>query len=435
MKSHLLAIPTNRIATLAITSLGEEARCLQKLTSGRVTVAVVDEGTRKIQEQNRAALMLVAKSLPNATVMHVRADVIDAIASECFAGDATLLNAGTLSNVCYGRATNRLTMLAILLGCDSVHRRDSDVSLDENLLQREAYPVEIELQYLDREAGSGSELQMAAEYPGKPILLVGSGYVGAWAVRYADLAEKDKESAYRLMHLLRPFATRAEVVSFVDQRFFEGNTAEYRKDELAFLKNTMIEAGNMAYHSSLYGLPFSNAVGVAGTDYLYHHVLRRFGYPLLSHNRRLLHLHGTERDSESAESLYHKALIMYACLMRYYDQAYKFIESSGYPAIVNGKINATAVADALESAVESDHSDEESEVLAQYLSVLSNSHLAKYRTIADSIGTQRNSVVGRSRDDARRHARLIRSWEKLVSNLAERKLRGSDGIEIFRNMN
>ena len=436
MTGHLLAIPTNRLSEAAISSLGEEARRLESFASGPITLAVIDEGGSSVQEHNRTALALAAKGLTKTAVLHVPAATLDSISSECMSeANFDWPPEDPTDSICYGRAANRLTILATLLNADYVHRRDSDVALSANLRARAAYPIEVEARFLGKTVSETEALPGSAEHRGQSVLLVGGGYTGAWAVRFEELAEQDLNAVHDLIHLVRPWAKRSDIEKSVDERFVKGCQAVYDKDEFAFLKDTFIEGGNMAIERTLFALPFSPAIGVSGTDYLYHAVLNRFGQPMLSHNRRLHHEHGAERATEQAQQSYQLLLARYRCAARYYSHVYQALEASAAVAFVAGELNTSLIADAIERASELDLVAEEHEVLTRLVEIFTRCAAPQFRSVGAWLESKRGTIVGRARGDLRRHGRLIRAWRPFLSAVAQRELRSTDDVQVIRRRN
>lgn len=156
-----LTLPTNRACTTTIADIGEEAAYAAREFGVEVELLILDSSDpSSFAEHTKAVRELPI--VPDVIVHHLdeaaqREFLRAAIGHAGLPGPGRLLDLMLPDAVSYGACTNRAFLLAAALGCDSIHRRDSDSGY-QTLDGEPVFPIHHELLSLGRtgaEAAAG----------------------------------------------------------------------------------------------------------------------------------------------------------------------------------------------------------------------------------------------------------------------------------------
>lgn len=353
MKRICLAIPTNRECTAAIAALVQEAGHAVRHFPVQVVVLIADTASSGIAADNSRALQQAMHALEvqySATeVQHNKLDARRIEAHHFTAPEQAALLTQIIScaalqaraleheqkrelerelhalllpdGVSYGAATNRLFLLAQYLGCDSLHRRDSD-SRYQLASGSVIYPIHHELRCIGLPASAVANLvdQTVATplHADCPVMLVGASYVGALSIDVAPMFARDAEAAYRIVGQFAPsHLSAADKRDWVDCSYLHTGQSRLEQDrsELAHGHSFLIDTCNICFSQIQQVLPLPPACDTIGTDYFLLSLMNILALPVVHHNRHIENFHTPERRSAQGFVEYQFRLVKYFLYM------------------------------------------------------------------------------------------------------------------------
>lgn len=211
MRRICLTLPTNRACAATISAIREEARYAAEQFGVEVHLLILDSSDRPTFAEH-AELVGAARPVPNVVLHHLdedtQRDFLQRVIKEAQVAEPELLLDLMLpAGVSYGACTNRAFLIGSALGCESVHRRDSDS--DYQVLDGEpVFPIHHELRSLGRRAIDAvdgvSENALDPAHAHKPVVLVGSSFVGELSVDISEIRELDREVYHDVVSLWAP---------------------------------------------------------------------------------------------------------------------------------------------------------------------------------------------------------------------------------------
>lgn len=380
MKRICLAIPTNRECTAAIAALVQEAGHAVQHFPVQVVVLIADTASSAIAAANAHALLQAMHAMDAKTnAVEAQHNALDRrrIEAHHFTApeQAALLTqiisrAGLQAReldherkrelevdlerelhalllpdtVSYGAATNRLFLLAQYLGCDSLHRRDSD-SRYQSCTGRESrpalhgnepacatagadqvdsviYPIHHELRCIGMPASTVATLVdqtiAAPLHADCPVMLVGASYVGALSIDVAPMFARDADAAYRIVGQFAPsHLSAADKRAWVDCSYLHTGQSRFEQDrsELAHGHSFLIDTCNICFSQIQQVLPLPPACDTIGTDYFLLSLMNILALPVVHHNRHIENFHTPERRSAQGFVEYQFRLVKYFLYM------------------------------------------------------------------------------------------------------------------------
>ncbi|MBU7595706.1 DUF6271 family protein [Metabacillus halosaccharovorans] len=422
--SRLYAIPTNRLTNECINSLSEEVNFVQNKIGQNIKMAVIDSSDSSIFNKNREAIIQAKEEFSLQEVYHIKKSIIDKICFDFVQKTnldnkthlISLLNSDELS---YGMAANRTFLLAAVLNCQYLHRRDSDVFINNRKENKSVpLPIEIEINYL----GNKCQDRNIKSHEGT-IYMVGSGYLGDWAIDLMDMAKQNFESFCDYILVGKSGNTKEEVEKIVNDRFIQGYSEEYVKDEIYIPgRQNYIEVGNYSLYKIFLSLPLSPAIGTIGTDYFYHALMGNLGMPMVYHNRRLVHKHSKDRKDIKQLYDYHFRLVKHRCLVLYYSKLYKNVREKGVKIKGKNTLDTELIRDELIDISRHILYKEQENIIQKICEVYRNSNMKKYINISEFIETKKMDIINSTHQDVYNHAMLINIWPQLIEFARERGL-------------
>lgn len=302
----------------------------------------------------------------------------------------------------YGACTNRAFLIATALGCESVHRRDSD-SFFQTYDGEKIFPIHAELLSLGRPAHQSVtvEDQLDPSLRNAPVAMVGASFVGEMSV---DLGEvRDHEAYYDLVSLWAADGTSDEEKrALVEESFTGGETFKGDWSVLAVVDPMRVDMHNISFHGLHERIPLLPATDTIGSDYFLIHVADKARLPGVLHNRHIVNFHTQERKTDAGFAAYQMRFAKFILSMYYLHFIYQRMTNDDPAAIAaivrestwQGREPNEAKIDSLERAY-------------RRLG-------GRFTAIADRIRDHRERLLIEARRDMEDFALLIDAWAPLV---------------------
>jgi Family of unknown function (DUF6271) len=312
---HLLYVPTNRPCAEQIEQLAQEALLIRK-TAGSCLVAIVEHHDGPWSAAHRQALAAardrhgidVAHMNWAATTAFLRAvvDGVDAPAEERERLFALLRP----SAVAYGAGPNKAALLAAAAGARVLHRRDSDVRVDERPDLGPVYPCVLETKAIDaRVVDLGLEVQSGALADDDVVAFVGTDAFGSAVHDRRDLLTVDARHIVEIELLASPDASREALMQETAQYLIAAPDLRYDRDFFEEDVNARTCVGSACVADIFLELPEMPIHRTLGSDYLGRNALRFLGRPIIYHSRKVRHRYEAARAEQSDLG----AVVDYAC--------------------------------------------------------------------------------------------------------------------------
>ncbi|MER7755851.1 DUF6271 family protein [Kitasatospora sp. NPDC097643] len=434
MRRVCLALPTDRGCAATIAAVAEEAAHAAAHFEVEVHLLVLDTSPGPAFAENAAAVAALPTT-PRVHVHHLdeprQRDFLRRVIRRAGAAPdpELLLDLMLPDAVSYGACTNRVFLVAAALGCDSVHRRDSD-SAYQVLDGRKVFPVHHELLSLGRRAAEAaadvtrSELQpQDAE---KPVVLVGGSFVGELSVDIGEIRELDPATYHDVVGLWAPPVwSEEEKRELVEASFTGGGTEPFRADEsvLGTPDIWRVDMCNIGLDRRVYEqLPLPPATETIGSDYFLLHVVLDSGLPGVVHNRHIVNYYTPERRTGPGFTAYQLRFVKFLLSMLYLHPVYGEMTALGGDLLdERHHVRTAPVLDSVRRSAAWDRTEN-----VRRLDVLDRCyrHLGgKYAEFADHLAPRRARLLDEAQSDAERFALLIGVWADLIAAArAERPL-------------
>lgn len=324
------------------------------------------------------------------------------------------------SNVNYGNVFNRIFIFAMLLGADTIHRRDSDVLIDIANDGSKVYPIEVELNSLGKKCGDNT------------IYICGGGYKEKYDLDIDGLI-RDNGNDYTLVKEL--FSCMSIPESSFDTIINEeilGNNKPFEHDVIDEDSGCFPECGNVSLYEIFKYFPSSCQDFILGSDYFFIDVAEYTNLNICYHNRAVIHRHTSERKSQKMRVLnYWSGLMMLIDSQIYYHQFY-------YAYLENRRIDFN-VSSWLEDFVDNmrksfDLFKKNSECerinkLNDTIKVLSQAEDSDILSCIDDLSDRIDSIISYTNASIEEHIQLMIEWKNIVSTIDE--IRNDEVIKSF----
>lgn len=203
-----LTLPTHRECVATITAVAAEAAHAVDRFGVEVVYLILDS-TDPATFSRHAAAVGALPARADLTVLHLGEERQRGFLSEVIARSAhpqpdLIMDLMLPEAVSYGACTNRAFLIAAALGCDSVHRRDSDIGFQTHA-DGPLFPVHHELISLGRPAAEAaayvSEVDLDPADRDKPVVTVGASYIGEMSVDIAEIKRLDPQAYHDIVSL------------------------------------------------------------------------------------------------------------------------------------------------------------------------------------------------------------------------------------------
>ncbi|MGF7206588.1 hypothetical protein GGE65_001149 [Skermanella aerolata] len=304
MPANLIYVPTDRQCADQVEQLAQEALLIRERT-GSCLVALIEHADRPWSGAHRDALA-AARTRHGIDVAHMN-----------WAGTAAFLRAvvdgaGLLANererlltllhpreAAYGAGPNKAALLAAAVGARVLHRRDSDVRIDDRPGLGPAYPCVLELQAIDaRVVELDLEVASGTLAAADIVSFVGTDAFGSAVHDRRDLLAVDVRHVVEIELLASPDASREALMRETDQYMVSGPDIRHDRDFFEEDVNARTCVGASTIADIFLELPEMPIRGTLGSDYLRRNALRFLGRPIIYHSRKVLHRYDATRAGQ-----------------------------------------------------------------------------------------------------------------------------------------
>jgi hypothetical protein len=418
-----LTLPTNRACGAAIWAIAEEAAFAATRFGVEVYLLILDSSDEATVAAHRD-LIARTPSAPDVVVVHLdeaaQRDFLDRVIRTAEVARPELIAELMLpADVSYGACTNRAFLIGSALGCESVHRRDSD-SRYQVLNGAVVFPIEHELASLGRRAAEVadvvSEVALDARYADRTVVMAGASFVGELSVDVGEIRELDPGVYYDLVSLWAADGTSDEDKrQLVAESFTGAGTAPFTADHstLTVVDPMRVDMCNVSFHGVHEEVPLPPACNTIGSDYFLLHLVHDTGLPGVLHNRHIVNFHTAERKSGAGFLAYHLRLAKFFLSMQYFHDIYGQLAALG-DSLLDGQQRVSA--ERLATVVR-DSTWVSDDANVARLESLDRSYRrlgGKFAGFADMLAARGEQLLAEARRDIEDYALLIDAWAPLV---------------------
>jgi Family of unknown function (DUF6271) len=423
MRKICLALPTHRECAGTIAALAAEAAYGASTFGVHVELLILDS----CDAATVAAHAHAVRNLPQAdgvSVTHLdeaaQAEFLNrAIADAGVAKPELIAELMLPSKASYGACTNRAFIIAAALGCDSVHRRDSDVAFQ--MFEGETiYPIHHELMSIGKTArdavGGVTEVTLDPRHLDKPVVTVGASFVGDLSVDIEEVREQNPQAYFDIVSLwAAPGATEQEKRELVEESFTGSPDGDFRGDHsvLGLVDPMRVDMSNISYFQVHEEVPLPPMTDTIGSDYFHIHLVPDSTLPGVLHNRHVINYHTPDRKADEAFQIYHLRLVKFFLSMLYLHDIYARMGAAGERLLdANHHIQVPLLVDMVRESATQDTAPN----FAQ-LDQLERAYRGlggRYAAVADRLTERHDRLVVEARQDIEEFALLIEVWGPLV---------------------
>ncbi|MGW1618524.1 DUF6271 family protein [Streptomyces sp. NPDC002172] len=423
MRRICLTLPTNRPCAATITALAEEAAYAARHFDAEVHLLILDSCAAPAYAEHAEAVRRIPEH-PRIVVHHLdearqRDFLRRAIDRSAATKPDLLLDLMLPAGVSYGACTNRAFLLAAALGCESVHRRDSD-SRYQSLDGEPLFPVHHELLSLGRRAADAArhvtETALAADRMDRRVAMVGSSFVGELSVDIGEILRIDPDVYHDMVALWAPVHWSPEQKrELVDESFRGAGTDAFTADRatLTVVDPMRVDMCNIAFHGVHEHVPLPPATDTIGSDYFLIHLVHDAALPGVLHNRNIVNYYTGERRTDSGFTAYQLRFVKFLLSMLYFNFVYEHMARAGESLLdAQGRVRASVVARLARESAGLDRSEN-----VHRLDVLDTAYRklgGRYAEFADLLSGRRERLLDEARGDIEDFALLTEAWEPLV---------------------
>ncbi|MDX6354790.1 MAG: hypothetical protein QOF98_1693, partial [Streptomyces sp.] len=351
MNKICLTLPTNRPCGPTISAISAEAAYAAEHFGVEVHLLILDSSDEKTFAEH-AEVVSATPRAQNVIAHHLneaeqRIFLERVILRAGVAKPDLMLDLMLPNDVSYGACTNRAFLIGSALGCRSIHRRDSDS--DYQVLDGEpVFPIHHELTSLGKRATDAvdgvSETVLDPAHADKPVVLVGSSFVGELSVDIGEIQQLDREVYYDVVSLWAPVHWPDEQKrELVDESFTGAGTDPFTEDHstLTIVDPMRVDMCNISFHQVHERVPLPPATSTIGSDYFLMHLVHDAALPGVLHNRNIVNFYTAERRTAAGFTAYQLRLTKFFLSMLYFNFIYDQMAAAG-PALLDEENNLRA---------------------------------------------------------------------------------------------
>ncbi|WP_067495306.1 DUF6271 family protein [Actinoplanes sp. TFC3] len=406
-----LVVPTNRECTATLAEVVAEAEYARTELGADVQVLVLDSST---EFEAHAKVLSAAANVWHLDESQQRAFLQRVIRRAEVIKPDLLLDLMLPRGLSYGACTNRAFLIAAALGCDSVHRRDSDLYF-QTYQGKKVFPIEVELSALGRPARDvvTAEDQLEESRKDLTVQMVGGSFVGDMSVDIAEIRNHD--AYYDLVSLwAAEGSTDAEKQALVENSFTGSAAFDGDRSLLSVVDPMRVDMHNIAFHGLHERVPLPPATDTIGSDYFLIHVADKAGLPGVLHNRHIVNFHTAERKSDAGFWSYQMRFAKFILSMYYFHFIYERMRTDD-PAGIAAIVRASTW-----------QPREPNEAKADLLERAYRRLGGRFTTVADLVRERRETLLLEARRDIDDFALLIDAWAGLIAAARETPLCAED---------
>ncbi|GAA2565459.1 MULTISPECIES: DUF6271 family protein [Streptomyces] len=426
MRSICLTLPTNRPCPDTITALGEEAAYAADHFDIDVHLLVLDSCPPPDHAAHAAALRRLPAH-PRITAHHLdeaaQRDFLTRVTARSgSAKPELLLDLMLPDGLSYGACTNRAFLIAAALGCDSVHRRDSD-SRYQHLDGRTVFPVHHELRTLGARAADAARHVTESDLPDslgeRRVAMVGSSFVGELSVDIAQIRDADPGVYRDVVSLWAPEHWSADQKrELVEESFTGAGTEPFSRDHalLTVVDPMRVDMCNIAFHGPTVSerVPLPPARDTIGSDYFLIHLVHDARLPGVLHNRNIVNYYTGERRTGPGFLAYQTRFAKFLLSMLYFHFVYDRMTEAGDALLdEHGRARPAVVAALARESTGLDTAEN-----TRRLDALDTAYRrlgGAYADVADHLAGSRARLLDEARGDMADFALLTEAWEAMVT--------------------
>lgn len=419
-----LTLPTNRACADAISAMRAEARYAADHFGVEAHLLILDSSDERDFAEH-ADVAGRPTGTPRVIVHHLgeaqqRSLLRRWISEADVPKPDLLLDLMLPSGVSYGACTNRAFLFAAALGCDSVHRRDSD-STYQTLDGEPVFPVHHELMSLGKRAldavdgVSGTRLDPA--HAERTVSLVGASFVGELSVDISEIQRLDPAVYHDVVGLWAPRAWPDEAKDqLVAEAFTGAGTEPFTGDHSVVgpVDPMRVDMCNISFHRDVYeSVPLPPATDTIGSDYFLMHLVHDAGLPGVLHNRHIVNYYTGERRTDAGFMAYQLRLVKFFLSMLYFNSVYDRLAAAG-DALLDGelRLRADTVVEFVRDSSWLDREENE-----ERLRTIDRSYRklgGRYAEFADLLAARGDRLLNEAQQDMEDFALLIQAWGPLI---------------------
>lgn len=419
-----LSLPTNRPCAAMISAIAEEAAYATRHFDVEVYLLILDSSDQHTYAEH-AKVASQAQGTPNMVVLHLdetgqRNFLREVIKRAEVEKPDLLLDLMLPADVSYGACTNRAFLMASALGCESIHRRDSDSNYQE-LNGTAIFPIYHELTSLGKQsidaANGVSESLLDPAHAHKPVVLVGSSFIGELSVDIGEIYRLDPDIYHDVVSLWVPSRSpAAEKRHLVDESFTGAGTDAFTRDRstLTIVDPMRVDMCNISFYQVHEDMPLPPATNTIGSDYFLLHLVHNATLPGVLHNRNIVNFHTNERKTEAGFMAYQMRLTKFFLSMLYFHFIYERMAAAGESLLDDRhRVRASTVVDFVRESTELDKREN-----VQRLNSMDCAYRklgGRYAAFADFLAPRRQRLLAEAQLDIEDFGLLIEAWEPLVN--------------------
>ncbi|WP_409062363.1 DUF6271 family protein [Streptomyces sp. SYP-A7185] len=424
MRRICLTLPTNRPCAPAIADVAREAAYGARAFDVEVHVLVLDSAPPAARHEHRQVIENLAPAR-DVVVHHLdeaaqRTLLHDMAAAASPAHAERLLGLLLPDDVSYGACTDRAFLLAEMLGCASVHRRDSDSRYQEHA-GHTLFPLHHELAFLGVSASEAAEhvtvRRLDPAVADRPIALVGGSFIGAMSVDLDAIRRSDPGTYERVLMLTVPDDYPALWrTTLVADTFRGAKTTAFSADHttLTRVPPTRVDMCNIALSRAVYTrVPLPPATHTIGSDYFLLNLAHTAVLPGVHHNRHIVNHHTPHRRTDAGFLAYQVRLAKYVLAVPRLHEIHTALRAPEAGLVDHeGRLRTSAVTQAVRrSAADIRPAD------AHRLDTLDSVYRdlgGRWAKAADLLAARRDQLLAEARTDMADFAFLLDAWPALI---------------------
>jgi hypothetical protein len=424
MHKICLTLPTNRACAATISAISEEAAYAAEHFDVEVHLLILDSSDEHAFAEH-AKVVSEAYRAPNVIVHHLgeaeqRNFLQQVIHRAGVAKPDLMLDLMLPADVSYGACTNRAFLIGSALGCQSIHRRDSDSSY-QVLNGEPVFPIHHELMSLGKRAidaaNSVSETALDPAHAHERVVLVGSSFVGELSVDISEIYELDRDIYYDVVSLWAPNQwSDEEKRQLVDESFRGAGSDTFIHDHstLTTVDPMRVDMCNISFHHEVYErVPLPPATNTIGSDYFLMHLVYDAKLPGVLHNRNIVNFYTGERRTAPGFMAYQMRLAKFFLSMLYFHFIYRKMAAANESLLDDRhRVRASAIAEFVRESTRLDRKEN-----VHRLNSLDHSYRklgGRYAAFADILASRSRRLLDEAQEDIEDFALLIEAWEPLM---------------------
>ena len=423
MRRICLTLPTNRACAETISAIREEAAYAADHFDVEVRLLILDSSDPQTFAEH-ARVVAQAAAIPNVAVHHLgEAEQREFLRRVIDRAGVTkpdlILDLMLPAEVSYGACTNRAFLIGSALGCESVHRRDSDSSYQVHDGES-VFPIHHELRSLGKRAGDAregvSETVLDPAHEDKPVVLAGSSFIGELSVDISEIQQLDPEVYHDIVSLWAPREWSAQQKrELVAESFTGAGTDPFVSDHstLTIVDPMRLDMCNISFHQVHELVPLPPATNTIGSDYFLMHLVQDAELPGVLHNRHIVNFYTAERRTDSGFVAYQLRLTKFFLSMLYFNFIYqRMAEAGGSLLDDRNRVRESAVIECVRESTRLDRAEN-----IERLDSLDRSYRklgGRYAAFADILAERRQRLLDEAQQDIEEFALLIEVWEPLI---------------------